>query len=227
MQSSTPNLLHTATLSHKPLSALTAICLAFCTQFAAAASIEGRAINFRGEPLYKVSVCLSENGSAGQCTRVRWTDKKGNYSFTGIKPDGNYDVVVNGDTSAANRKMASYANYVWEPALHTTAIQSQNDKVTLADFVGKFNFSNFQRILVLSAADFPELAGIDLEGSYTALKVFIPSSQEGEPPETIFLGQVHSGARLEIEASVPLSATTIGYEIYSAVLAINGTIALK
>jgi hypothetical protein len=81
--------------------------------------------------------------------------------------------------------------------------------------------------LILSAADFPELANIDLEGSYTALKVFIPSLREGVPPETIFLGKVSSGSGLEIEASVPLSVTTLGYEIYSAVLAINGTIALK
>jgi len=209
------------------LTALVALCLSLCAQLATGASIEGRATNVAGEPLYKVAVCLTRTGTNGKCDKVRWTDRKGNYSFAGLKPGGDYAIVVNGDRSAANRKNESYGNYVWEPAAQAAAINSMNDKVAVRDFVGKFNFSNFQRIITLGAADFPELASIDLDGSYTALKVFIPSSQEGVPPETIFLGQVHSGARLEIEASVPLSVTNIGYEIYSAVLSINGSIVLR
>jgi len=209
------------------LNGLAALCLSLCAQLASGASIAGRAIDVDGEPLYKVSICLIQVGITGKCDKVGWTDKKGGYSFSGLKPGNNYTIVVNGDTSAANRKLASYANYVWEPAVRTAAIQSQKEKVEVADFVGKFNFSNFQRIVTLGAIDFPDLASIDLDGSYTALKVFIPSSQEGVPPETIFLGQVHSVARLEIEASVPLSVTTIGYEIYSAVLSINGSIVLR
>ena len=160
-------------------------------------------------------------------TRFGWTDKKGNYSFAGLKPGSDYMVVINGDRSAANRKNESYGNYVWEPAAQAAAINSMKDKVAVEDFVGKFNFSNFQRIVTLGATDFPELASIDLDGSYTALKVFIPSSQEGVPPETIFLGQVQSAARLEIEASVPLSVTTISYELYSAVMSISGSIVLR
>jgi hypothetical protein len=209
------------------LTGLAALCLSLCAQLASGASIEGRATNVDGEPLYKVAICLAQAGTAGKCDKVRWTDKKGNYSFAGLKPGGDYTILVNGDRSAANRKNESYSNYVWEPTAHTAAINSLNEKVAVEDFVGKFNFSNFQRIVALGTADFPELASIDLDGSYTALKVFIPSSQEGVPPETIFLGQVHSGASLEIEASVPLSVTNIGYEIYSAVLSISGSIVLR
>ena len=211
----------------KSLTGLAALCLSFCVQLAWGASIEGRATNVDGEPLYKVAVCLARTGTTGKCDKLRWTDKKGKYSFSGLKPGSDYTVVVNGDRSAANRKNESYSNYVWDTNEHTAAINAMNEKVSVGDFVGKFNFSNFQRIVALDATDFPELASIDLEGSYTALKVFIPSSQEGVPPETIFLGQVHSGARLEIEASVPLSVTTIGYEIYSAVLSISGSIVLR
>jgi hypothetical protein len=203
------------------------MCLTLCAQLAFGASIEGRATNVAGQPLYKVSICLAQAGTAGQCEKVRWTDKKGNYSFTGLKPGGEYSIVINGDRSAANRKIESYSNYVWEPQAQAAAISSMSDKVAVADFVGKFNFSNFQRIVTLDATDFPELATIDPEATYTALKVFIPSSQEGVPPETIFLGQVHSAARLEIEASVPLAVTTIGYELYSAVMSINGSIVLR
>jgi len=209
------------------LAGLTALCLSLCAQLATGASIEGRATNVDGEPLYKVAVCLTQTGTTGKCDKVGWTDKKGNYSFAGLKSGSDYMVVINGDRSAANRKNESYGNYVWEPAAQAAAINAMKDKVAVEDFVGKFNFSNFQRIVTLDATDFPELASIDLDGSYTALKVFIPSSQEGVPPETIFLGQVQSGARLEIEASVPLSVTTISYELYSAVMSISGSIVLR
>jgi len=218
---------HGAVILRRTLTLLAASCLVLCAQLASGASIEGRATNVAGEPLYKVSICLAEAGTAGTCEKVRWTDKKGNYSFAGLKPGSDYTIVINGDRSAANRKNESYSNYVWEPQAHTAAISSMSEKVSVEDFVGKFNFSNFQRIVTLGATDFPELATIDLEGTYTALKVFIPSSQEGVPPETIFLGQVQSAARLEIEASVPLSVTTISYELYSAVMSISGSIVLR
>lgn len=209
------------------LPGLALLLLFLCTQHAAAATIEGRAINDRGEPLQKVSMCLVESGTPDKCAKVRWTDKKGKYSFTGLRPGGSYTVLVNGNRSASSRKFESYSNYAWAPRSVTADISTRNERVDGGDFIGKFNFSNFQRIVSLGALDFPELAELDLAGSYTVLKVFIASSQEGVAPETIFLGQVRSGAQLEIEASVPLSVTSIGYEIYSAVSSINGSIVLR
>jgi len=227
MQHSPQQAPHRPYILQKTLPGLAASCLALCAQLASSASIEGRATNVAGEPLYKVSVCLAESSAASKCEKVRWTDKKGTYSFAGLKPGTDYTIVINGDRSAANRRYESFSNYVWEPRAHTAAISSMSDKISAGDFVGKFNFSNFQRIVTLGATDFPELATVDLEGHYTALKVFIPSNTEGVPPETIFLGQVKSGAGLEIEASVPLSVTTIGYELYSAVMSISGSIVLR
>lgn len=227
MQNTLQKLVPGAFEPRNSLAGMAAICLSLCAQLASGASIEGRATNVAGEPLYKVAICLAQTGSTGNCDKIRWTDKKGNYSFAGLKPGSDYTVVINGDRSAANRKNESYSNYVWEPQARAAAISSMNEKVSIEDFVGKFNFSNFQRVITLGAADFPELATIDLEGTYTALKVFIPSSQEGVPPETIFLGRVQSAARLEIEASIPLSVTTIGYQLYSAVMSINGSIVLR
>jgi len=93
-------------------------------------------------------------------------------------------------------------------------------------FAGKFNFSNFQRTLTLTSVDFPELSSIDLQSDYVALKVFLPSPDQGQPPETIFLGQVTGLDQLLIEASVPLAVAEIGYEIFSASLSISGAIIL-
>jgi hypothetical protein len=196
------------------------------TQLANAASIQGEVRHQDTDgPLVKVPVCLAPASTPTDCLRVRWTDKKGKYFFSGLHAGQDYEVIVNGDTSASNRKFEAYANYVWTKQKHTVAIRSKSDKIQ-AHFTGKFNFSNFQRIINLTAADFPELDSLDLAGSYVALKVFTLSLTEDQLPETIFLGQVSSVDTLKISASVPLASSSIRYEIFSATLSLSGSIAL-
>ncbi|MEH6559208.1 MAG: hypothetical protein V7708_15535 [Oceanicoccus sp.] len=193
---------------------------------AVSASISGHAVEVGGTPLVKVSVCLALASAPETCERVRWTDKKGKYTFNGLKSGIDYIVMVNGDSSVSNRKFEQHANYAWEPRRHLATIKSKNEKLTVGDFKGKFNFSNYQRIVSLGGVDFPELASIDLIGSYVGLKVFIRSGKVDEPPRTIFLGRVHNGDKLKIRASVPLSSSTIEYEIFSSNLALSGSIVL-
>ena len=214
-------------LNSKTASAIAlAVSALFFTSFSNAASIHGSASNEdTGAALVKVPVCLAPLSTPTVCSKIRWTDKKGKYSFSGLRSGDRYAVIINGDTSAANRKFETYANYAWTKQKHTVAIESKRDKVR-ADFTGKFNFSNFQRIINLTAADFPELDSLDLAGSYVALKVFTLSLTEDQPPATIFLGQVSSVDTLKISASVPLASSSIGYEIFSATLSLSGSIAL-
>jgi hypothetical protein len=192
----------------KLLPTLSALALLLFSRGASSASISGHAADTDGTALTKVSICLALASTPDICERVRWSDKKGNYTFNGLKSGIDYIVAVNGDSSVSNRKF------------------EQNEKLTVEGFVGKFNFSNFQRIVSLRAADFPELASIDLAGSYVGLKVFISSGKIDEPPETIFLGRVRDGDKLKIRASVPLASSVIEYEIFSSNLALSGSIAL-
>lgn len=212
--------------AHLPYKVLGLALLALMTQTATAATISGRATDVDGEPLYKVPVCLAVATLPGSCDKTRWTDKQGLYTFPGLKAGENYTVTVNGNKSAAVRKQEVYANYVWTNASQSVPVASSKADTTLRDFVGKFNFSNFQRALTLTEADFPELSSVDLQGQDVFLKVFIASSQPGLPPETVFLGQVRNAGRLSIEASVPLPVHELGYELYSATLSLSGSIAL-
>jgi len=205
---------------------VTALTLLLFARGASSASISGHAASAEGTALTKVSVCLALAGTPDICERVRWTNKKGGYTFNGLKPGIDYIVTVNGDRSVSNRKFEQHANYAWQPRKHTVTINSKNEKLTVEGFVGKFNFSNFQRIVSLRAADFPELSSIDLAGTYVGLKVFIRSGKDDEPPKTIFLGRVHDGDKLKIHASVPLASSVIEYEIFSSNLALSGSIAL-
>ncbi|MEH6517202.1 MAG: carboxypeptidase-like regulatory domain-containing protein [Halioglobus sp.] len=202
------------------------LALLLSAQVASGASISGQTVDTDNSALTKVSICLALASSPSDCERVRWTDKKGGYTFSGLKPGIDYIVTVNGDSDASNRKFERHANYVWEPREHKAAINSKNEKLAVESFVGKFNFSNFQRIVSLKAKDFPELSSIDLAGSYVALKVFISSGKADEPPETIFLGRVIDGEKLKIRASVPLTSSSIEYEIFSANLSLSGSIGL-
>ena len=195
-------------------------------QATSSASITGHTADAEGTALTKVSVCLALASTTGICERVRRTNKKGNYKFNGLKPGIDYIVTVNGDSSVSNRKFERHANYAWQPRKHTVTINAKNEKRTVDDFIGKFNFSNYQRIVSLGAVDFPELSSIDLVGSYVGLKVFIRSGSIDEPPRTIFLGRVHNGDKLKIRASVPLSSSSIEYEIFSSNLALSGSIVL-
>jgi len=203
-----------------------ALSLLLFTQVASSASISGQAVDTDGAALTKVSVCLALANTPSICERVRWTDRKGAYTFNGLKPGIDYIVSVNGDSTVSNRKFEQHANYAWQPREHRATINSKNEKLKVGGFVGKFNFSNFQRIVSLRAADFPELSSIDLAGSYVALKVFISSGKVDEPPETIFLGRVIDGEKLKIRASVPLTCSSIEYEIFSSNLALSGSIGL-
>ena len=54
----------------------------------------------------------------------------------------------------------------------------------------------------------------------------MPATTPDTPPETIYLGRVTNPDSLVIEASLPLAASTIGYQIYSASLSLSGTIVL-
>jgi hypothetical protein len=201
--------------------------LTLLAQAAYGAKIEGHAINVDGQALVKVPVCLALASTPLLCEKTRWTDKKGRYTFPGLQVGADYIVTVNGDSSAAVRKLEVFANYIWEPAKQTASVQSKSDSIVLQDVVGKFNFSNFQRALTLTAADFPELASFTFSDNYVFLKVFIPAPQADAQPETIFLGQVQNPDQLAVEASLPLSATEIGYEIYdSNNLSLSGTIRL-
>jgi hypothetical protein len=203
-----------------------AVSVLFFTPFSNAASISGSARNQdTGAPLVKVPVCLAPVNTPTDCSKIRWTDKKGNYSFSGLRAGEDYAVIANGDTSAANRKFEAYANYVWTKQKQEVAITSKHEKIWI-EFAGKFNFSNFQRIINLTAADFPELYSVDLAGSYVALKVFTLSLTEDQPPETIYLGHVKSVDTLKISASIPLASSSIRYEIFSATLSLSGSISL-
>jgi hypothetical protein len=104
-------------------SALAASVLIF-TSFSNAASIYGSARNEdTGAPLIKVPVCLAPLSTPTACSKIRWTDKKGKYSFSGLHANEDYAVIINGDTSAANRKFEAYANYVWTQQKYTLAIK--------------------------------------------------------------------------------------------------------
>ncbi len=190
-----------------------------------AGNIEGVVTDNSGEPLYKVPVCLKLDAADADCHRIRSTDQSGQYRFNGVK-DGTYTVEVFQDPSASGRRFETYRTYVWAPKSRTVSLAGKNAAGALDPFVGKFNFSNYQRVVTLTAADFPELSTIDYQSQYVALKVFVPSGSPDVPPETIYLGQVTSPDTLAIEASLPLAASTIGYQIYSASLSLSGSIIL-
>ena len=193
---------------------------------AGAASIEGQVTDTAGKGLVKVPVCLKATSATESCAKTRYTDKRGGYSFKGLKTGGDYSVEILLDRSAAARKFESYRTYVWSPQAQHVSLVMKNGAIELAPFVGKFNFSNYQRSVRLTAADFPELVEFDLAADYVVLKVSFAAGDPEQPPETIFLGQVSTSDQIRFEASVPLSATAIDYEIYSASRSLAGSIAL-
>lgn len=193
---------------------------------AAAASVEGTVLTPAGDPLDKVPVCLKAAGDAARCTKLQSSDRRGRYRFNGLKEGTAYVVSVYQDDTAAGRKFERYRTYVWSPAEQSASPGSRNDTVNLAPFEGKFNFSNFQRGISLSGADFPELASLDLASDYVMLKVFITPSTADDAPETIFLGRVTTLDAVAVTASLPLSTPSISYQIYSASLSIDGFISL-
>lgn len=191
-----------------------------------AASIQGAVNNANGDPLTKVPICLKASSSSRDCVRLRRTDQRGKYQFNGLKAGQSYSVHIFQDTSASGRKFEQYKTYVWEPRSQPAAITAKNETLRLETFVGKFNFSNFQRVITLTSDDFPELSSLDLLSDYLVLKVFLPAPDADQPPETIFLGHVTGLDQILIEASVPLAVSAINYEIFSATLSMSGSIIL-
>jgi hypothetical protein len=219
-------LLHSTTPTPKLLGRATLALLALTLGHAHAASLGGTVTNEIGEPLAKVPVCLQTPASGPGCAKVRSTDRQGNYQFNGLKAGMDYRVAIFQDDSAAGRKFERYRTYVWEPLYQEANLARKNESRTMSNFSGKFNFSNFQRGLTLTAADFPELASLDLVTDYVFIKIYLPSDDPAIAPETIYLGRVASQDSLQVAASLPLSTTLIAYQIYSATLTIDGSILL-
>lgn len=190
------------------------------------ASLQGTVTAQGGSPLEKVPVCLRVSDTQRVCAKTQSTDRLGNYRFNGLKAGQQYQVAILQSDSAPGRKFERYRTYVWEPLQQSVTVTSKNQTLDLEQFSGKFNFSNFQRGLTLTGADFPELRSIDLLSAYVALKVYLPPTDADAVPETIFLGQVTDPDKLKVSASVPLATSAIAYQIYSAELNINGIISL-
>jgi hypothetical protein len=193
---------------------------------ASSAELSGVVVDDAGAPLARAPVCLRETLEDPACLKLRFTDKKGGYSFNGLKR-GNYSLSIFSDRSAAARKFDEYKTYVWSPVQQSVSIAGDAKRVAGPDFIGKFNFSNYQRVIELTASDFPEFAQIDLGTATYFLKVsFQVDSANETPPETVFLGQVGDATRLLVSASIPLAVTTIDYEIFGADFAASGSIDL-
>lgn len=181
-----------------------------------AGEIKGKITDEQGAGLPGVRVCLSVADAAPEeCSKTRLTNKKGNYSFNGMNAGGPYTLKVLTEASLTARKTDPYPNYAWEPVSHEVELASRKERAGGMDFKGTFSFSNFQAELQLSSADFPELANYDLANDYVFLKVYTTDSS-GSEQNLIFLGQITDINKLLIEASVPLSATVLNYEVYSA-----------
>lgn len=191
--------------------------IAFPSSALLAGEIKGKVTDEPGTTgLPGVRVCLSVAGAApGECSKTRFTNKKGQYSFKGINAGVPYTIKVLTDASLAARKADPYPNYAWGPVSHEVELASRKERASGIDFTGSFSYSNFQAELQLSGADFPELANYDLANDYVFLKVYTMDSSNSEQ-NLIFLGQVTDINKLLIEASVPLSASVLTYEVYSA-----------
>jgi hypothetical protein len=179
----------------------------------------------QGNPLQRVSLCLTHESTGRDCIRVRATDKNGNYRFKPLKKVGNYAVEILTDSSVKGRRANLYPNFVWDPPQIEVIVNKSSDVVENVNFTGTFNFSNFHSSLTLTSEDFPELADFDLQTDYVFLKVY---TIDGDPLEggLIFLGQVRDPQNILIEASVPLSVVELQYQIFSPTKSVTGTISI-
>ncbi len=201
--------------------------LALTSGIAVGAEISGEVIGLDGLPLYRAPVCLQLNTEAQDCLKLRFSDRKGKYSFKGLKAGGSYTVSIFLDKAASARKFETYKTYVWAPGSQSAELARKNDAVALTPFVGKFNYSNYQRAIELTAVDFPELGQVDLSLNPVFLKVFYQPVESADlPPETIFLGQVQDSATVRLEATVPLAVNGIDYQVFSADFSYTGRISL-
>lgn len=152
------------------------------------------------QPLHKILVCLQTPGQTGRCEKTRSTNKRGQYVFKNL--EGSYKVSISSGSSLATRKANPYPNYAWAPEHPGDDYQviGRSTKTTV-NFIGGFNFSNFQDALTISAIDMPELRNGD------CLKVYIP---EGE----LFLGIVNNIDTFSLTVNVPLTTTALYYDIF-------------
>ena len=181
-----------------------------------AGEIQGQVTDEQGIGLKGVRVCLSKPDTVpGECTKDRYTNKSGKYTFKGLDASQPYRVRVLSGASLKARKADPYPNYAWEPVVLELELKSRVERVGGADFTGSFNFSNFQAEFQLSGADFPELSQYDLADDYVFLKVYAVDPVDSQQ-DLIFLGQVTDISTLFIEVSVPLSTKALTYEVYSA-----------
>jgi len=181
-----------------------------------AGEIKGQVTDEQGAGLAGVRVCLSlPDAAPGECSKTKFTSRKGTYSFNGINEGVPYTVKVLTGASLTARKADPYPQYVWGPVGHEIELVSRKERLGGIDFKGSFSFSNFQSVFQLSGADFPELANYDVANDYVFLKVYTADAS-GSEQNLIFLGRVTDISKLLIEVSVPLSATELIYEVYSA-----------
>ena len=181
-----------------------------------AGQIQGQITDEQGDGLKGVLVCLSAPDAAeGECLRTGLTNRSGTYTFSSVGETRTYIVKVLTGTALRTRKADPYPNYTWEPVTHKVKLARTGDEITGIDFTGTFNFSNFQAEFELRGDDFPELYNYDLANDYVFLKVYTADPVNSEQ-NLIFLGQVADISKLFIEASLPLSATELIYEVYSA-----------
>lgn len=160
------------------------------------------------QPLQKVLVCLQPLGQTSRCEKTRSTNKHGQYSFKNL--NGSYNISISLGASLASRKSNPYPNYAWspeQPGDDTQAI-GRSTKATV-NFIGGFNFSNFQDALTISAIDMPGLSNGD------CLKVYIP---EGE----LFLGVVNNIDTFNLTVNVPLTTTVLYYDIFCSDAPLTG-----
>ena len=211
----------------KPFNWIFAAMLLISASVVKAASIGGQVLDDEGFGLRKVAVCLKDQGEVKECSRVKFTDRNGNFDFNGLKPGSGYSVEIFRDKTASKRRYEAYKTYVWSPDNQPVSLEHRKDAVTLEPFVGKFNFSNFQRVIRLTDADFPELREFSLADEYVVLKVSFASQDPEAPPETVYLGQVTQTGQIQLDASVPLSTDIIDYEIYSLDRSATGSIVLS
>lgn len=199
--------------------------LSLLSATAQAGTISGTVVDVDNVGLDKVKVCLAETVQPSVCVKTSQSNRHGNYKFNGIKA-GDYVVAVRSDRSASGRKADLYKSYVWGPVNQTVSLPDNKSDAALDPITGRFNFSSFQRSLLLTSADFPELAQFDPYNETVFIKIYYQPVQLGEELQTVYLGRVGNPARLAVEASIPLATTELLYEIYSPTLAANSAVLL-
>jgi hypothetical protein len=193
--------------------------MASMTTSALSLEVSGRVTDENERSLSGMSVRLLV-GSSAECLAETVTDDDGRYRFTLWRRGINlvrrdFTVEVLGD---------GLSSYVFTPASADVTFLHWHDVRDDVDFAGVFDFRNFQRLLRLTADDFPDLAGFDLVGDYVFLKVYTSDPEEPSVQDLIFLGRIASADSVLVDASITRSMTELQYEIFGTSNSVNGTI---